>query len=213
MMAHLTQWLHVSQLSTVIALLIFCGIQIAKVKHLGVSRVALGFHLQHSREAVLTTVLATLTFCLLLLVIKAVAIHKLPVLSQLPVFDVDTLPASISMSHAELLSVMAVVYALFCPFQVFLVHCAFQGPLMDILPARIAKWVSIIASVIFMSVVHIPVGPIFALAVIVPSLLWGYLYAQYRSAPLIILSHITIGIWALFFLGYQHLFHILGAVL
>lgn len=59
-MRHFVTWAQYSQFDTIFGLLLFCGIQTLKMRHLGVTRKALGFRLRHTREEIHTTLVATL---------------------------------------------------------------------------------------------------------------------------------------------------------
>ena len=59
---------------------------------------------------------------------------------------------------------------------------------------------NIVTSGIFASI-HIHLSPGFAFIVIVPSLLWGWLYSRHNTLVGPVVSHILIGWWAIFGLG------------
>ena len=174
----------------------------------------LGFHFNVPHNVIVKTVLITVLFCLFLLVFKAVLVDTVKFLQGLPLLAPKGMHdhSGNEMSSLQML-IFALSYVLFCPLQVFLIHCAMQGILQDVLPSRAGRIFALVFGVVAMCVVHIPAGPVFALSVIIPAILWGYLYMKYRNAYLVTASHILIGLWALFVLDYVEVFfliHYLG---
>jgi len=97
------------------------------------------------------------------------------------------------------------IYAVFSILQEFIARGVLQGTLEKFFEFKYKKWIAnIVTSAIFASI-HIHLSPIFALSVIFPSLLWGWLYSRHKTLIGPALSHITIGWWAIFALGIKDL--------
>lgn len=95
------------------------------------------------------------------------------------------------------------VYLLSVLFQQFTTRCAIQAPLESFLTGVVgpAGWIANIVATLLFAVLHAHLNPIVSLAVILPSLLWGWLFMRSGSVLTPILSHTIIGVYAIFILG------------
>ncbi|MFQ6275716.1 CPBP family intramembrane glutamic endopeptidase [Coxiella burnetii] len=64
------------------------------------------------------------------------------------------------------------------------------------------RWYAIIVSNFLFSFTHLHLAYAFAYAVLLPGLFWGWLYSRHKTILGVAVSHILIGIWALFILGF-----------
>ncbi|WP_404802349.1 CPBP family glutamic-type intramembrane protease [Bacillus shivajii] len=49
---------------------------------------------------------------------------------------------------------------------------------------------------------HAHIGTLFALTAFIPGLFWGWMYTRQKSIIGVSISHMLIGIWVLFILGF-----------
>ncbi|WP_299483082.1 PAS domain-containing protein [uncultured Roseibium sp.] len=95
------------------------------------------------------------------------------------------------------------IYLVSVVFQQFAMRCAIQAPLQNFLTGVIgpAGWVANLVSTLLFAVLHAHLNPVVSLAVIAPSLLWGWLFMRSGSVVTPIISHAIIGVYAIFILG------------
>lgn len=96
-----------------------------------------------------------------------------------------------------------VLYAIHSPLQEFVVRAGLQASFQHFRPVEPGRvnWTAIIASNLIFASAHCFLGPGFTFAVFGPGLFWGWMFAKQRSLVGVIVSHIALGLWALFALG------------
>lgn len=109
-----------------------------------------------------------------------------------------------------LLLAEAAAYAFFSPFQEFIVRGCMQGALSDFLtgPRRLLK--SILITNVIYAALHLYMSVLFSVMVLVPGLLWGWLYARHRTLVGVSVSHALCGIFGFFVVGFDTLILIYG---
>lgn len=70
-----------------------------------------------------------------------------------------------------------------------------------------AKWQGIFYANVMFSAMHLHISYTMAAVVFLPGLLWGWLYSRHKTIIGVCVSHIIIGIWSGFILGFNFLFH------
>lgn len=70
-----------------------------------------------------------------------------------------------------------------------------------------AKWQGIIFANVLFSAMHLHVSYTLAALVFIPGLFWGWLYSRHKTLIGVCLSHIIIGIWVGYILGFTFFFH------
>jgi len=95
------------------------------------------------------------------------------------------------------------IYLVSVFFQQFATRCAIQAPLQTFLTGvvRHAGWIANVVSTLLFAVLHAHLNPVVSLAVIAPSLLWGWMFMRSGSVLPPIISHVIIGVYAIFILG------------
>lgn len=159
--------------------------------------------LNHCREAFIFTV-PILAF---IVVLKWLVISFIPSLHHYPLFDVTASFQSKTDFTWTKYFIFMTMYAVFCPIQEFIVRGGIQSPLQFLLEgsAKTVKWSAIIVSNLLFASAHSHTSFGFAVLVFVPGLFWGWLYARQRSLVGVSLSHITVGVWAVFIVGFQNM--------
>ncbi len=104
------------------------------------------------------------------------------------------------------------VYAALVPLQEFLSRGAIQGTLFDVLDGseRRRKFWSILVSNTLFAITHLHLTITYGVAAFVGGLFWGWLYSQERSLVRPVVSHIIVGVFALYVLDFADLFKGIG---
>jgi hypothetical protein len=93
-------------------------------------------------------------------------------------------------------------YSLFCILQEIILRSALQHSLIHFLTGRFAKTRIIATTTLIAAATHLHLKSLaFPLLIIVPNIFWCLLYDKHRSLLCVSVSHILIGVWALFILG------------
>ncbi len=96
------------------------------------------------------------------------------------------------------------VYSLLVPLQEFLSRGVIQGPIYDVLTGsrRVRTFWSIVVSNTLFAVTHLHLTIGYGAAAFSLGLFWGWIYARRRSLWVPSASHIVVGVWALYVLGF-----------
>lgn len=172
-----------------------------------------GFNLNNWRATLQQTLIWTSVFCIVLTLIKWLLINHLPLFKGIPLLDIT---AVINPNHSLQNNIITItttflLYTATAPLQEMIFRGAMQSSLQDFLSGKYATlWAILLSSMLF-SIAHLHVTIWFALLVFVPSLFWGTLYARQKSLLGVCVSHILIGWWILYGLGFERFVHILMA--
>lgn len=100
-------------------------------------------------------------------------------------------------------SVITIVYAVFTIAQEFIARGLLQSSILQVLTGRYANARAVITSTLIFSITHLHLGSIYySILVIIPSLVWGFLYARQRSLVGVVISHMIFGIWMTGIVGF-----------
>ncbi|GAB4224239.1 MAG: hypothetical protein Tsb005_21090 [Gammaproteobacteria bacterium] len=103
-----------------------------------------------------------------------------------------------------LLCIEIVVYALLLvPTQEIISRGAIQSSLQQFLIGPRAKWYALLIANLIFSTLHSQTGGLTPFLVFVPGLLWGWMYARHRNVIGVILSHVLIGGYMYYVLGFH----------
>ncbi len=150
---------------------------------------------------VIEAVVWSLGVCVLMTAGKALLIATGEV--QPPLYSFLVLDDGSKVTEPGLFLIALSIYLVSVLFQQFAIRCAIQAPLQSFLTGVIgpAGWTANIVSTLLFAVLHAHLNPVVSLAVIAPSLLWGWLFMRSGSVVTPILSHAIIGVYAIFVLG------------
>ena len=120
-----------------------------------------------------------------------------------PLFSFFVLDDGTKVDSVELYAAGLGIYLFSVLFQQFAVRCAIQAPLQSFLTGVVgyAGWIANGVATLLFAVLHAHLNPLVSLAVILPSLLWGWLFMRSGSIVPPIISHTIIGVYAIFVLG------------
>jgi CRP-like cAMP-binding protein len=140
------------------------------------------------------SLLWTAAFCIAVTVVKWLLILILPSWQHLSVLDWP----GVSDSGVD---VRIVFYSLFAPFQEFVARGAMQSSLQRFLTGRYANLRAILVVTLVFGAHHLWIDTSFGFLTLIPSLLWGAMYARQGSLFGVSVSHIIIGDYVCFIMG------------
>lgn len=162
-------------------------------------------NLRPERRYVIESIVWSLGFCALMTVGKFLLItfHVYPTEIQPRLFSFLVLDDGTRVHSTGLFLAALAIYLISVLFQQFAIRCAIQAPLQSFLTGVVgpAGWIANLVSTLLFAVLHAHLNPIVSLAVIAPSILWGWLFMRSGSVVTPILSHAIIGVYAIFILG------------
>lgn len=174
-----------------------------------------GFNLNNYRKNSIEAVIYSILFCIVITFSKWYVTEKIPALHHLPIFDVGHLAhmGLFGKFHHVSTIILALIYILFVPLQALITYSAVQSPLIHFLHFHYAKLISIIIATLFFAALHVSVDFIYAVCMVIPGFFWAILYARQQSLVGVIISHIIVGVYALYILGYGAFFVALNRLL
>lgn len=182
---------------TVACLLVFVGSLYWMIRRSGEPLAHYGLSLKGAGPAMLRAAGFTVLLCGALTALKAGAIAFIPSLQGEPLFELELLDDEAPLGGALWL----VLYILFTPAQEFVARGALQGSLRRfLLGPRAGISANVLANLMFASS-HLHMSTSFALLVIPPGLFWGWLFERERVLVAPIVSHLILGVYAIFVLG------------
>ena len=163
-----------------------------------------GISLVGWRRVLIESVLLTLPLLAVLLLGKWVWLRMHPELPDPRLFHYDAVFGGRPFSWGFYLLAIA-VYVVLSPFQELFCRCGLQGSIQVIRENQAGKtdWAAIIVSNLLFAAMHTHIGIGFAIAAFVPGLFWGWLYERQRSLLGVAVSHVLVGLWALYVVGVQ----------
>lgn len=167
------------------------------VRHSGISIASFGLDMKNFRPALLLSLKATLAFIALLFLLKYILVSFFP--DQFG----DKLIEFYQSDDGKIISVILVIvlYAVHAIFQEFIARACIQGGLMQFISGKWADWKAIVLATLMFSSFHIMIDVKYAYLTIIPGLFWGYLFAKEKNLLAVSISHILIGVVAIFILN------------
>ncbi|MDF1790490.1 MAG: PAS domain S-box protein [Thalassobaculaceae bacterium] len=166
---------------------------------------SVGLDLRPKRRHVVEAVIWSIGFCATMTAGKFLLIHlgSDPAGPTTPLFSFYVLDDGTKVDGVGLYTIGVSVYLISVLFQQFATRCAIQAPLESFLTGVVgpAGWIANGVATLLFAVLHAHLNPIVSAAVILPSLLWGWLFMRSRSIVPPIISHAIIGVYAIFILG------------
>ncbi|MCC5791426.1 MAG: cyclic nucleotide-binding domain-containing protein [Legionellaceae bacterium] len=147
----------------------------------------------------------TVPVLLALTAMKWLIIENMSQYAQEPLFNPHDFlhPQYRTDATLSLIMLYASLYAIFAVIQEFLARGILQSSLDYFLSGKYKTWTAIILANVIFSVVHIHLSGLYAFVVFFPGLLWGWMYARSQTLIGVSISHISIGLWAGFVLGFN----------
>lgn len=182
---------------TVACLIVFVGSLFWMIRRSGEPLAIYGLSLKGAIPAMFRAAGITLLLCAALTALKTAAIAAIPALNNEPLFELELLVDDAPLGG----SLWLLLYILFTPAQEFVARGALQGSLRRFLVGAHAGFkANLLANLMFASS-HLHMSTSFALLVIPPGLFWGWLFERERVLLAPIVSHLILGVYAIFILG------------
>ena len=144
----------------------------------------------------------TAPILLFFLLIKWGLITFIPAFTEIPLFNPSAVLSDVGFTY-QMFFLLVVVYIVFSVVQEFIARAGLQTALYEYLPDSKHKLaIAIVLSNLLFAMAHSHIGTLFALVAFVPGIYWGWLFARQRSLIGVCFSHMLIGIWVLFILGF-----------
>lgn len=187
------------------------------IKKSGAPPSAYGLTLQNGKKSLLESLLATVIVMVVLIGIKWVAIHLIPAYEKAPLFELSirrmgATPSASLFAHwkptltwTQILSQVSLfLYLLSTPLQEFIVRGVLQTSLQRTISGRNRITMAIVISNLIFAGMHEPLFWLFPIAVFLPGLMWGWLFARHRTLIGVSLSHLILGFWAFYIIGFPY---------
>jgi CRP-like cAMP-binding protein/membrane protease YdiL (CAAX protease family) len=163
-----------------------------------------GLTMRRSGQIAVQSLIWTIPLLLVVVVLKQAWIWWTPSMAGQPLFE----PASVFDGHPFDLGIYlfaVCLYLIHAPLQELVARAGLQGTLQHFIPTRVGRinWKAILISNLLFAASHSFIGFWFCVAAFVPGLFWGWMFAKQRSLVGVIVSHIAIGVWAIFVVGVQ----------
>jgi CRP-like cAMP-binding protein/membrane protease YdiL (CAAX protease family) len=163
-----------------------------------------GLTMRRSGQIAVQSLIWTIPLLLVVVVLKQAWIWWTPSMAGQPLFE----PASVFDGHPFDLGIYlfaVCLYLIHAPLQELVARAGLQGTLQHFIPTRVGRinWKAILISNLLFAASHSFIGFWFCVAAFVPGLFWGWMFARQRSLVGVIVSHIAIGVWAIFVVGVQ----------
>lgn len=192
-------------LGPVMALLTLVVIAFMINRWISPSSESVGIVLRPKRRHVIEAVAWSIGFCAVMTAAKYlwIGLASDPAGPPVPLFSFFVLDDGSKVDSVGLFAIGLSVYLMSVLFQQFAVRCAIQAPLQNFLTGVVgqAGWIANLLATLLFAVLHAHLNPLVSLAVILPSLLWGWLFMRSGSVVIPIISHAIIGVYAIFILG------------
>ncbi len=191
-------------LVTVSLMLVMTATVLNFVRRLGFPVAFYGVTLGGWRRAVTESLAATLAVCALVVGLKWILLRAgfSPGHALFEPFAAINVAGPAQRSVALWLA-MAVLYTFHAPFQEFVVRGCLQGSLQEFLRGTYRQSVAVVGSNLIFAAFHLYLSLGFAVLTFVPGLLWGWLYRRHGTLVGVALSHVLVGLWAVFVVGIE----------
>lgn len=157
-----------------------------------------GFNTRNWQSSLKEAMLFSIPVLFLAVLVKWVLVHALPSMEGMDVFDFYR-----SKNTSLGLTIVAfLAYALFAPVQEMIARSGMQSSFQMFLTGKHKTWVSIFLSTLLFSSTHLHVSFILAVLVFPLGLFWGWLYSRNPTLIGVVASHILIGCFGLFIVGF-----------
>ena len=197
-----------STLVTIFVLLGFCYFIFNMMMKSGYPLATFGLTLKNWKKSLFESILFTLPILGIIVLIKFYVITFNPEFSKISLFD----PGAIFQGkHAFNLKTYLLAlngYIIFVPLQELIVRGGIQTALQKFLTGSQTKIRvgSIILSNVIFAGGHSHISSGFAISVFLPGIFWGWLFSRQKSLLGVSISHILIGVWAAFVVGFENIF-------
>ncbi|CAM4392376.1 MAG: hypothetical protein LEGION0398_MBIBDBAK_01159 [Legionellaceae bacterium] len=167
-----------------------------------------GITLKNLGISIKESVIFSIPWLLALILVKWTIINFLLSTKNISLFDIGANLNNVSLiSKSEIYSLLVIgLYFLIIPLQEFITRGVLQGILQDFFLDKYANFKAIFLSNLLFSAVHTHISLLFSILVFVPGLFWGWLYCRHKNLIGVTISHLVIGSFSFFILGFDEIF-------
>lgn len=188
--------LHALMLAEFPVMILICLFALHLIKKEGEPLYFYGLTLRHWKGSLVESLIVTIPLMAGVLLIKWICIKVNPGFFQDTLFDF-TVKSESAANWA------AVLYAFSAPLQEFLVRGVLQTSLQRALSEKHRVFFSILVSNLIFAALHQPLYWIFPVSAFIPGVLWGILFFRKRTLVGVSVSHLILGLWTFYFVGFQ----------
>jgi len=184
---------------TILILFAFAGALYVNIKTSRFPPSAYGFTTRNWKPAVREAILFSIPVLTIMVITKWILIGMHPDFAQRPMFEFYRFHSNSWLETAMLV----VLYAAFVPIQEMIARSGMQSSFMMFLEMKHKAPIAIFLSTLLFSSTHLHLSLSFALLVFPVGLFWGWLYYRHPTLIGVSVSHILIGIFAVFVVGFR----------
>lgn len=202
--------------ATVILLFVTACVLFSMIKHMHMPLRKFGFNLLRWKKSLRESLCWTFIFLAVITLFKYLLITFAPKFQAISLFDLTAITHIPNFSFAThgisqwLIPLM--LYVVFVPVQEFIVQGAFQSPILRFLMGKYRVLFSVILADLLMASLHVDLSFHYAMAVLIPGLMWAILYVRQHSLLGVSVSHILTGVWCLWILGFDRILGLMPAI-
>ena len=157
-----------------------------------------GFTTRNWERALKEAILFSIPVLFLAVLVKWVLTNSLDSMQGMPIFDFyRSKGVSFEMTILAFLA-----YATFAPVQEMIARSGMQSSFEMFLTGKYKTWTAIFLSTLLFSSTHLHVSFILAVLVFPLGLFWGWLYSRNPTLIGVVVSHVIIGCFGLFIVGF-----------
>ncbi len=208
MLQKLKDYMSNSTAVTIIVLVMFCYFIISMMVKSGYPLKTFGITLDNWKKSITESIIYTLPFLFIIMILKFCIITFNPKFHNLSLFDPMSIFKTAADVNLEVYFAALFGYIVFVPIQELIVRSGIQSALQKFLSGskRKTMWSSIFLSNVLFAGGHSHISFGFALSVFIPGIFWGWLYAKQNSLIGVSVSHVLIGVWGAFIIGFENIF-------
>jgi hypothetical protein len=162
-----------------------------------------GLTTRNWKVSLIESVILTIPLLVLIALVKMLLIHFHPAMADSEVFE---LSRYYTMSLPKLF-IIIIVYSVFTPIQEIIARGGIQSSFQAFLAGKDKKWTAIFMANLIFSMSHIHMSAMVVLLVFPVGMFWGWMYARHNTMIGVCISHIIVGLYAFYIVGFYHLLH------
>jgi CRP-like cAMP-binding protein len=183
---------------TVALLVVFAVTLLIMIARSGYPLRNYGLTLEGWRSSLRESLIWTAGFMGAVTLLKWIALLLVPAFEGQPLFSMRGFVRYDALTSLGI----ALVYSILSPAQEFIARGALQSSFQQFLGGRGVTAKSIALSTLLFGTTHLHMSIGYAVAAIAPGVFWGILYARQRTLLGVSVSHVLIGLYIAFFLGF-----------
>jgi len=186
---------------SVLILVVFGAMTFAAAKRTVYPLSFYGLTLQGWRTSLLESILFSLPILALIVIVKWALVRFHPGMQEETIFGfVNNLRMA---GWAVVIDIL--LYSIFTPIQEFIARGGVQSSFQEFLSGKHKKLIALLIANLMFSMTHLHLSTTFAAMVFVPGLFWGWLYYRRNTLIGVCVSHLLIGLFAYYVVGFNSL--------